>query len=99
MKAVNEWIRRCIRTYIWKQLKRFRTRISRLRELGVPKGKAYEWANTHKGYWRIAGSWVMTTTYTNERLVALGYDDISKRYEALYSTYRTAVYWSVRMVV
>jgi len=99
MKAVNEWIRRRIRMYIWKQWKRIRTRISRLRELGVPKGKAYEWANTRKGYWRIAGSWIMTTTYTNERLASLGYDDISKRYEALHSTYRTAVYGSVRTVV
>jgi hypothetical protein len=53
----------------------------------VIKGKAWEWANTRKGYWRTAGSWILCTTLTNERLANLGFDNFSKRYEALRSSY------------
>jgi len=41
MQNTNEWIRRKIRTYVWKQWKRVRTRFARLQLLGIPKGKAY----------------------------------------------------------
>ena len=99
MQRLNEWLRRRIRMYIWKQWKRVRTRYANLRKLGVPHGKAYEWANTRKGYWRIAGSWILDTTLTNARLATLGYFDLSKCYEALHSNYQTAVYGSVRTVV
>ena len=85
--------------YIWKQWKRIRTRFAQLKRLGATEQKAWEWANTRKGYWRIAGSWILSTTLTNERLAKLGYYDISKNYEALHLNYRTAVYGSVRTVV
>jgi hypothetical protein len=42
---------------------------------------------TRKGYWRIANSHILKVPLTNEYLAALGYDDISKRYEALHSSY------------
>jgi hypothetical protein len=51
--------------------------------LGVPRNKALEWANTRKGYWRTAGSWILTTTMTNRYLEALGFPNILKRYEEL----------------
>jgi group II intron reverse transcriptase/maturase len=87
MKALTEWVRRRIRMYIWKRWKRVRTRFSRLRGLGVSEGQAWQWANTRKGYWRIAGSWILSTTLTNERLAKLGFENFSKRYEALHSSY------------
>ena len=99
MRDVTEWLRRRIRMYIWKQLKRIRTRFARLQEFGATKQKAWEWANTRKGYWRVAGSWILSTTLTNDRLAKLGFYDLSKHYEALHSNYRTAVYGSVRTVV
>jgi group II intron reverse transcriptase/maturase len=87
MKELTEWVRRRIRMYIWKQWKRVRTRFSQLQRLGVVKGKAWEWANTRKGYWRTSGGWILCTTLTNERLANLGFDNFSKRYEALHSSY------------
>lgn len=87
MKQVTEWLRRRIRMYIWKQWKRVRTRFARLKGLGVSEKQAWQWANTRKGYWRIAGSWILTTTFTNERLAGLQFYDISKAYEALHSNY------------
>ena len=87
MQNASEWIRRKIRTYVWKQWKRVRTRFDRLQKLGIPKGKAWEWANTRKGYWHIAHSWILSCSLTNQRIAEMGYDDISIRYNALHSNY------------
>lgn len=84
IKQFNEWIRRRIRQYIWKQWKKVSARFKNLKLLGINKYKAWEWANTRKGYWRIAGSFILDRTLTNEYLTSIGYDDISKRYEALH---------------
>ena len=70
---VDEWYRRRLRMVIWKQWKRVRTRIRNLIKLGVSKWKAFEHANTRKSYWRTAGSFILSTTLTNERLLKAGY--------------------------
>lgn len=64
-KDLDEWLRRRLRQVRWKEWKRGPTRARNLRSLGVPAGKAHEWANTSKGPWRIAGSWILSTTLTN----------------------------------
>jgi group II intron reverse transcriptase/maturase len=87
IKRTSEWIRRKLRTYIWKQWKRVRTRFANLQKLGVSKGKSWEWANTRKGYWHTANSWILSTTMTNNYLTKLGYDDISIRYNLLHLNY------------
>src|SRR5690606_26074274 len=50
---IDEWYRRRVRMVIWKQWKRIRTKLANLVKLGVNKSKAWEWANTRKGYWHI----------------------------------------------
>ena len=87
INALNEWIRRRIRQIFWKQWKKIRTKHDNLVRLSVADGKAWEWANSRLGYWRIAGSWILSTSLTNKYLASIGYDDIAKRYEALHSSY------------
>ena len=87
MRTLNEWIRRRIRQIFWKQWKKLRTKHDNLVRLGVPDYKAWEWANTRQAYWRIANSWILATTLTNEYLASVGYDDIVKRYEILHSNH------------
>lgn len=87
IETLNQWIRRRIRMYLWKQWKKISARFYNLKLLGIPKSKAWEWANTRKGYWRIAGSWILQMSLTNEYLTSIGYDDIAKRYEASHSNY------------
>ena len=99
MDELNQWIRRRLRMYIWKQWKKTSTKMQNLMMLGVKKQKAWEWANTRKSYWHTAHSWVLSTTITNDRLELRGYADISKKYETVHSNYRTAVYRTVRTVV
>ena len=99
MEDLNQWIRRRLRMYIWKQWKKNTARFKNLMKLGVTKRKAWEWANTRKSYWHTANSWILATTITNERLELRGYADIFKKYETVHSNYRTAVYRTVRTVV
>lgn len=79
----NEWLRRRLRMYIWKQWKKPRTRIANLKKLGIPEWQAYQWGNTRLGYWRIAGSAVLSRSITNEKLALAGYYDFPAQYEQL----------------
>ena len=87
MQSSSEWIRRKIRTYVWKQWKRVRTKFARLQKLGIPERKAWEWANTRKGCWRIADSWILHRALNNQYIAGMGYDDVLFRYNALHLNY------------
>jgi RNA-directed DNA polymerase len=73
MIETDEWYRRRLRMVFWKQWKRVRTRQANLTKLGIAKVKAREYANTRKGYWHIANSWILSTSVTNDRLKQAGY--------------------------
>ena len=81
---LEQWIRRRLRTCIWKQWKRVRTRYTNLKRLGVTAYKAWEYANTRKGYWRISNSPIVSTTLGNKYLEELGYKSITKRYQLIH---------------
>lgn len=87
IKSLNEWIRRRIRQIFWKQWKKPSAKLENLKRLGIPKQKAREWSYSRLGYWRIADSWILHRSLTNEYLASIGYDDIAKRYEALHLNY------------
>lgn len=80
LKQLDQWLRRRLRACIWKTWKKVKTRYRNLVKLGISNGKAWEYANTRKGYWRIAGSWIMTKTITNQRLVNYGLKTLSSQY-------------------
>ena len=84
LKSWDEWLRRRFRMYIWKQWKVPKARIRNLIKLGIPKYYARKWGYV-KGYWRVAGSPVLTRSITNERLAQAGYYSLSDRYESLHS--------------
>jgi len=65
IKNLEEWIRRRLRACIWKQWKKVKTKFSNLKKLGINKQKAWEYANTRKGYWRISSSPILSKTLTN----------------------------------
>jgi group II intron reverse transcriptase/maturase len=83
LQGISEWLRRRMRQLYWKRWKRIKTRLDNLIQLGVPRNKAWQWANTRKGYWCIAGSWILTTTMNNRYFETLGFPNILKRYEEL----------------
>jgi len=73
LKVTDQWLRRRIRMYIWKQWKRVRTRYAMLRKLGKDHNTALKFACTRKGYWRSAKSPILSTTVTDARLKQAGY--------------------------
>jgi len=83
LTAWDQWLRRRLRMYIWKQWKKPKTRIRNLQKLGIPEWQAYQWGNTRRGYWRVSASPILTRSITNKKLVQAGYFEILKRYEQL----------------
>ena len=83
MQRWDEWLRRRLRVYIWKQWKVPKARIRSLMKLDIPKYYAHKWGYI-KGYWNVAGSPVLQRSITNERLAQAGYYGILARYESLH---------------
>ena len=81
LKEMDGWIRRRLRACIWKTWKKIRTRFTSLNKLGIDRNKAWEFANTRKGYWRISNSPIMQRSITNERLEKRGYVSMSTMYK------------------
>ncbi len=81
LKEIDGWIRRRLRACIWKTWKKIRTRFTNLSKLGIDRNKAWEFANTRKGYWRISNSPILSRAITNERLVRRGYVSMSTMYQ------------------
>lgn len=80
LKDLDEWLRRRIRLCYWKQWKRIKTKHDNLVKLGVNNYKAWEYANTRKGYWRISASPILSKSLTNQYLKEQGFVTLSERY-------------------
>lgn len=85
-KEFDEWIRRRLRMCEWKQWKLPKTRVRKLKGLGVPSQKAYEWGNSRKKYWRIAQSPILHKTLNNSYWSSRGLKSLYQRYEFLRHT-------------
>ncbi|AXN41490.1 group II intron reverse transcriptase/maturase [Peribacillus butanolivorans] len=83
---LDSWIRRRLRMCLWKHRKLPRTRVKKLKGLGVPFGKAYEWGNSRKGYWRIAHSPILDKTLNNVYWLHHGLVNLYERYTKLRQT-------------
>jgi RNA-directed DNA polymerase len=65
VKELDEWLRRKIRMCFWKQWKKIKTKHDNLVTLGIEESKAWEFANTRKGYWRMSNSPIIASTFNN----------------------------------
>ena len=80
LKTLDEWLRRRIRMCFWKQWKKIKTKHDNLFKLGINNSKAWEYANTRKGYWRISNSPILAKSLTNKYLEEIGLISILKLY-------------------
>jgi RNA-directed DNA polymerase len=85
LAKLDQWIRRRVRCYQWKQWKTPRTRARELLRVGVGPWLAYGTAYDGPGLWRAAGSPALTRALPNTRLMTLGYHSLAARYAALTS--------------
>lgn len=80
MVKMDSWIRRKIRTYMWKGWKKIKTRFKMLRRYGISESKAWEFSNTRKGYWKISKSPILHRTLTDDIIRDLGFRSLSELY-------------------
>jgi RNA-directed DNA polymerase len=85
-KEFDEWIRRRLRMIEWKQWKTPKTRVRKLKGLGVQSNKAYEWGHSRKKYWRISSSPILHKTLGNSYWSNRGLKSLYQRYEFLRQT-------------
>jgi RNA-directed DNA polymerase len=70
---LETWLRRRLRSVVWKQWKRGRTRFRELRKRGVPKDLAAKTAGSPHGPWRLAHSPALTLALPNAYFAQLGH--------------------------
>lgn len=78
---LDKWIRRRLRACIWKQWKKIRTRYRNLVKLGIDNWKAWEYANTRKGHWKISGSPILSKSLHNKYLESIGFVSLTQTYQ------------------
>lgn len=73
VRKTDSWLRHRIRQIYWKMWKKVSTKYNRLQEVGIEKEQAWMWANTRKGYWRIAASPILHKALGNKLLKEEGW--------------------------
>jgi len=82
-RDLDSWIRRRLRMIRWKEWKKVQTKYKNLKKLGVKTGKAWEWANTRKAYWRVAQSPILHKALGDQYWVKQGLKSLFKRYQTM----------------
>jgi len=85
LKRVDAHLRVRLRMCIWTQWKTAKNRCKNLIKLGMSKREAYMNSHTSKGPTRIAYSWVLTRTITNERLARFGLLSSEQHYNTVHT--------------
>jgi RNA-directed DNA polymerase len=73
---LEEWVRRRVRLYYWKQWKRPRTRRRHLIALGIKPEEVHMATRSRKGYWRMSGNSIVQRALTNRWLHEQGVPDM-----------------------
>src|SRR6266403_1694430 len=72
LQRLESWLRRRLRSVVWKQWKRGRTRFRELRKRGIRKDLAAQTAGSPQGPWRIANSPALSIALSNAYFAELG---------------------------
>jgi RNA-directed DNA polymerase len=80
-RNLDKWIRRRLRMIRWKEWKKIKTKYKNLKKYGVQERKAWEWANTRKGYWRVASSPILHNALGNRYWDNQGLKSLYDRYQ------------------
>src|SRR5262244_139832 len=72
LQGLEQWLRRRLRSVVWKQWKRGRTRFCELRKRGIGQALAAQTAGSPHGPWRLANSPALAIALPNAYFAALG---------------------------
>jgi RNA-directed DNA polymerase len=73
---LDEWLRRRVRLYYWKQWKQPRTRRRHLIALGISPDEVHMATRSRKGYWRMSANSLVQRALTNRWLHEQGVPDM-----------------------
>ena len=73
---LDEWIRRRVRLYYWKQWKRPRTRRRNLIKLGINPSVVFKASRSRKGYWRMSQNSLVRIALNNRVLKERGVPEL-----------------------
>jgi RNA-directed DNA polymerase len=98
-EQLDQWLRRKLRCILWRQWKRWKTRIMELRRRGVEVVRAVYSAMNGHGPWWNAGASHMNHAIPTRWLHQQGLLSLTEEQRRYASTFRTAGYGPVRPVV
>jgi len=81
---LDQWVRRRVRMYYWKQWKRARTRRRQLIRLGIHPAEVYKATRSHRGYWFMAGTSIVQRALDNHWLKERGVPSLRQQWIALH---------------
>jgi RNA-directed DNA polymerase len=76
LMELEEWLRRRVRLYYWKQWKQPRTRRRHLITMGIPPDEVHMATRSRKGYWRMSANSIVQRALTNRWLHEQGVPDM-----------------------
>jgi RNA-directed DNA polymerase len=79
-KKLDELLRSRVRKLFWQKWQKTKTRMRNLIKLGVPRWRAYQWANTSKRACRTAHSPILLKSLNNEVLARKGLPNFYQKY-------------------
>jgi RNA-directed DNA polymerase len=79
LQSLETWLRRRLRSVVWKQWKRGRTRFRQLRKRGVGKDLAAQTVGSPHGPWRLANSPALAIALPNAYFAQLGLRSMTVR--------------------
>jgi len=72
LESLDQWLRRRLRSVLWKQWKRGRTRFAELRKRNIGPDLAAKTAGSTHGPWHLANSWALAMALPNSYFDSLG---------------------------
>ena len=81
---LDQWLRRRVRMYYWKQWKRARKRRRQLIRLGIHPAEVYKATRSHRGYWFMAGTSIVQRALDNRWLTERGVPNLTQQWVELH---------------
>jgi group II intron reverse transcriptase/maturase len=83
-RDLDGWLRRRLRQVRWKEWKTTAAKRHNLRILGISEREARKWAGSSKGYWRVAGSGILSVSLPNAYWEHHGLKTLSHTWQRFY---------------
>ena len=80
IRELDQWLRRRVRMYYWKQWKRARPRRRHLIRLGIHPAEVYKATRSHRAYWFMARTSIVQRALDNRWLAERGVPNIRQQW-------------------